>query len=124
MDIQRGGKHLCDEESTLIISIVTANNKELIINCLTSIYETTRDVRFEIWVVINATSDDSEEAIKKNFPDVRLIVNHEKLGFTHNHNMVMRRAKGTYILVLNDDTRILAGALDKMVHFMDESPQV
>jgi len=106
----------------LTISIVTANNKQLILGCLRSIYETTRKLDFEIYVVINDSSDDSENAIRAAYPDVNLIVNNKKLGFTHNHNMVMREAKGKYILVLNDDTIILDGALEKMVDFMDGSP--
>jgi len=107
----------------LTISIVTANNKELILGCLSSIYETTCYLDFEIYVVINNSSDNSEKAIREAYPGVNLIVNNNKLGFTHNHNMVMRKAKGKYILVLNDDTIILDGALEKMVKFMDGSPQ-
>jgi len=108
----------------LTISIVTANNRLLIVDCLKSIYETTHGLRFEVYVVINDSLDDSEEAIKENFPEVTLIINREKLGFTRNHNMVMRRSEGKYILVLNDDTVILEGALNKMVDFMEASPQV
>jgi GT2 family glycosyltransferase len=108
----------------LTISIVTANNKQLILDCLRSIYDTTHGLEFEIYVVINNSSDDSEAVIKKNFPEVKLIVNREKLGFTHNHNMVMRRGGGKYFLVLNDDTIILDGAPKKMVDFMDASPDV
>jgi GT2 family glycosyltransferase len=74
-------------------------------------------------VVINDSSDDSEKVIRDTYPDVHLIVNEKKLGFTHNHNMVMREAKGKYILVLNDDTIILDNALEKMVDFMEGSPE-
>ena len=108
----------------LTISVVTANNKQLILDCLSSIYETTKGLEFEIYVVANNSSDDSEEAIRENFPEVKLIINRKKLGFTYNHNMVMRRAEGKYILVLNDDTLILNGALRKMVDFMEASPDV
>jgi hypothetical protein len=112
------------ETLPLTVSIVTANNKQLILDCLRSIYETTRDLVFEIYVVINDSSDDSEEAIKASFPEVKLIVNRETLGFTRNHNTVMRRGAGKYFLVLNDDTIILDGALKKMVDYMEVSPRV
>jgi GT2 family glycosyltransferase len=108
----------------LTISIATANNKKLILDCLRSIYETTNDLEFETYVVVNASSDESEAAIREKFPDVQLISNPKQLGFTHNHNMVMRRAQGKYVLVLNDDTLILDNALEKMVNFMDTSPDV
>lgn len=119
-----GGHRVAEKVTTLTISVVTANNKQLILDCLRSIYETTHGLRFEVYVVINDSSDDSEEAIKESFPEVTLITNSEKMGFTHNHNMVMRRSEGKYILVLNDDTVILDGALSKMVDFMEASPQV
>ena len=108
----------------LTVSLVTANNKNLILDCLRSVYEASKGLEVEVYVVINATSDDSEEAIKRDFSQVKLIVNREKLGFTHNHNMVMRRGKGKYVLVLNDDTVMLDGALRKMVNFMESSPDV
>lgn len=108
----------------LTISIVTANNKKIILDCLRSIYATAKSLKFEIYVVINSSSDDSEAAIKKNFPKVKLITNQKKLGFTHNHNTVIKKAKGKYILVLNDDTIILDGALEKMVEYMEAFPSV
>jgi len=73
---------------------------------------------------INASCDDSVQAIRENFPDVKLIINQKKLALTKNHNMVIRKDKGKYVLVLNDDTIILDGALKKMANFMDESPDV
>jgi GT2 family glycosyltransferase len=108
----------------LTISIVTANNKKLIIDCLSSIYEKTIDLEFEVYVVINNSHDDSVEAIREKFPQVKLIKNKRMLGFTHNHNTVMRRGKGKYFLVLNDDTIILDGALKKMIDFMEISPDI
>jgi GT2 family glycosyltransferase len=108
----------------ITISIVTANQEELILGCLRSIYEHTKGLTFETYVVINASSDHSQEAIREQFPDVELIVNKEKLAFTHNHNMVMRRGKGRYFLILNDDTIILDNALKRMTDFMDASEKV
>jgi GT2 family glycosyltransferase len=108
----------------LTISIITANNEKLILDCLRSIYENIEDIPTEVYVVVNNSSDDSEDVIRTNFPDVRIISNDRKLGFTFNHNMVMKRSKGEYVLVLNDDTIILVGALKKMVDYMDSSPDV
>jgi GT2 family glycosyltransferase len=108
----------------LTVSVVTGNNKKFILECLKSIYETTKNLSFEVYVVINGPSDDSEAPLKESFPDVNLIINQKKMGFTYNHNRVIEKAKGKYILVLNDDTLILNGALKKMVDFMETSPDV
>jgi GT2 family glycosyltransferase len=59
--------------------------------------------------------------LERIFPGVKLIISQEKLGFTHNPNMVMRRGKDKYLLVLNDDTIILGGTLKTMVDFMEIS---
>lgn len=93
----------------------------MVLDCLKSIYETTKELTFEIFVVINhhPTSDDIEAAIRNNFPDVELIINREEKGFSYNHNMVIKNCKGKYILILNDDTLIMDGALDKMVNYME-----
>lgn len=108
----------------LTVSLVTADNKKLILDCLESVYGTSTGLQIEVYVVINDSSDDSEEAIREAFPEVKLIVNRDKLGFTHNHNAVMRRSKGKYVLVLNDDTVMLDGAIKKMVDYMEISPDV
>jgi GT2 family glycosyltransferase len=107
----------------LTVSIVTADNRELILDCLRSIYASAEGLTMEVYVVINASRDDSEQALRERYPDVKLIVNETKLGFTHNHNMVMRRAQGRCILVLNDDTVILDGAMKGMVEVMDSMPR-
>lgn len=93
-------------------------------DCLRSIYDTTKGIDIEVYTVINASLDDSAAAIQQHFPQVNLVINEEKMGFTYNHNMIMKKARGEYILVLNDDTIILDGALRKMVDFMDASPRV
>ena len=108
----------------LTISIITENNKKLILDCLGSIYETTEHLKFEIYVVVNPSSDGSEAAIKEEFPEVKLIINQKKMGFTHNHNMVIKRSASRHILILNDDTVALDEAIDKMVNFMDAHPQI
>ena len=109
--------------ATLTISIVTSNNRKLICDCLESIYATMDGLGCEIFVVINASQDDTEAVIRERFPAVLLIINLERRGFTHNHNLIMRRGSGKYVLVLNDDTLMRAGALRKMVDFMEASPR-
>ncbi len=109
----------------LSISIVTID-RALVLDCLKSIYETVKSVTFEIHVVVNhlPAANDIESAIRADFPMVKLIINREETGFTHNHNKVIRECSGRYILILNDDTVMLGGALDRMVRYMDDHPQV
>ena len=73
-------------------------------------------------MVDNGSSDGSPNMVKKAFPQVKLIKNKENLGFAKANNQVIRLSNGRYILLLNSDTIVLNGALDKMVEFMNDHP--
>jgi GT2 family glycosyltransferase len=107
----------------LTISIINTNNREMVMDCLGSVYGNTLRSRMEVFVVDNACSDGSAEAIIADFPQVKLIRNDQKLGFSTNNNMVFQQAKGRYLLMLNDDTLVQPGALDNMVEFMNAHPE-
>lgn len=86
------------------IIIVNYNTKELLTNCLHSIYENTKDIEFEIIVSDNGSTDGSIEMIYKQFPNVIVIENGENLGFGKANNNAIKIAKGKYIFFLNSDT--------------------
>jgi GT2 family glycosyltransferase len=113
-----------ENRSTLAIVIISFNVRKLLQECLESIYRQTRRTRFEIWVIDNHSRDDSVPMLKESFPDVHLIENRENVGFTRANNQAIARCRSDLILLLNPDTIILDGALDKMVQFMDEHPEV
>jgi GT2 family glycosyltransferase len=113
-----------DNQSSLAIIIISFNVRKLLQECLESIYRETRRTRCEIWVIDNNSRDDSVAMLKQSFPDVRLIENKENLGFTRANNQAIARCRSDLVLLLNPDTLIQDGALDKMVQFMDEHPEV
>jgi GT2 family glycosyltransferase len=110
--------------SALSIIIISFNVEKLLKECLESIYKETKNAPLDIWVIDNASGDRSVPMLKENFPQVRLIENAENLGFTRANNQAIRQCRSDYVLLLNPDTVILDGALDKMVRFMDENPEV
>ena len=63
------------------IIIVNYNTKELIKNCINSIYKYTQDIQYEIIVSDNGSTDGSIEMLKSEFPNVILIENNANLGF-------------------------------------------
>lgn len=109
----------------LSISIVTVD-KGFILRCLQSIYQATKTVRFEIYVVINlpAIAEEVEQAIRDRFREVHVIANEQEEGFSRSHNRAIGRCRGRYVLVLNDDTIIGDGAFDKMLEYMDQHPDI
>jgi hypothetical protein len=104
------------------IIIVNWNTREVVQGCLTSIYEQTRDIDYEVIVVDNASTDGSAEMVKKNFPRVILIENSENRGFAAANNQGIAIAKGRYMLLLNSDTVVLDNAIAKIVSFADDNP--
>lgn len=88
--------------------------------CLESVFEQTR-VSFELFVVDNASSDGSAQMVAQQFPEVHLIANDTNNGFAAANNQAIPLAQGTYVLLLNPDTRVLDHALDKMVNYLEES---
>ncbi|MFQ3675845.1 MAG: glycosyltransferase family 2 protein [Endomicrobiia bacterium] len=107
----------------LSITIVNYNTKDLLSQCIKSIYHNTKEISYEIIVVDNASSDGSVEMLKKEFPEVIVIANNKNLFFTRAHNQALRIANGRYLMILNSDTVILERAFDKMIKFMDEHPE-
>lgn len=105
------------------IIIVNYNTKELLKNCINSIYTHTKDIEFEIIVSDNGSIDGSIEMIKKEFPDVILIENNANLGFGTANNKGLKIAKGKYIFYLNSDTVLLNNAVKIFFEYWENSPE-
>ena len=93
------------------IIIVNYNTCEITKNCLTSIYEKTKEINFEIIVSDNGSKDGSIEMIRTGFPEVSLIENNANLGFGTANNRALAAAKGKYVFYLNSDTILLNNAV-------------
>lgn len=109
----------------LTISIISADNSALLMPCLLSLFENTHTLRLEVFVVDNASANEPlADLVQAAFPQVAVIRNTQRLGFSTNNNLALQRGTGRYLMLLNDDTLILDGALDRMIAFMDEHPAV
>jgi len=106
----------------LSIIIVNTNNRKILEECLGSIHKNTHKISFEIILTDNASTDGSQDMVRMKFPRVNLIQNTENAGFIRASNQGLRIYRGRYAILLNDDTVVKDGALDKMVKFMDEHP--
>jgi hypothetical protein len=115
---------------SLSIVIVNWNVRDLLRHCLTSILslgpanDPTSPLPFEIIVVDNASTDGSLEMLHADFSQITLIANRENRGFPAANNQGIAAAHGRYVLLLNPDTRVLEGALTKLVDFIEAHPDV
>lgn len=97
----------------------------LLRQCLESVYQACLMVSSgtEIFLVDNASGKGLESWALKEFPATTLVQFAEPVGFCTGNNAAFRRARGRYVLQLNDDTKVFPDALAEMVRFMDAHPE-
>lgn len=101
------------------IVIVNWNTKDLLRDCLKSVYQTVKDVKFEVIVVDNASNDGSVAMVTEEFTDVVIIENSENRGFGAANNQAFAVMKGRYALLLNTDAVLTENAVHELFTFME-----
>ena len=91
-------------------------------DCLNSIYETVKDIDVEIYVVDNNSTDGSQAAVKKGFPDVKLIENETNTGFGYANNQALRIMQGRFAVLLNSDAVLKENSVKRLLAFMTTTP--
>ncbi len=115
--------------------IVSYNVQELLIECLQSIAENPASIpaqssprraakQVEVIVVDSASTDGTAEAIRNQFPWVRLIEPGQNVGFSKGNNIGIEAASGDHILLLNPDTLIVDSAVALLSDYLDSHPAV
>ncbi len=109
----------------LSVVIISYNTKDLLFDCLKSIYRAQQPSKgLEVIVIDNNSQDNSVEMVKKDFPKVNLIANKDNKGFAAANNQGVQIATGKYLLFLNSDTKISSQALVKPLKYLQKNPQV
>jgi GT2 family glycosyltransferase len=114
-----------DDATALELSVIVVSygTRAMTLACLDSLLQETRETPFEVLVVDNASPDGSAEAIAARFPQFRVMAQTENLGFAAANNLAALKARGHYLLLLNPDTVVLDGAIDKLIGFAKRRPQ-
>jgi GT2 family glycosyltransferase len=118
-----GGRQSDLQDIDLSIVIVNWNTKDLLLQCIQTIKQTTLERSVEIIVVDNASVDGSAEAIR-GLPKVTVLCNEKNLGFAAANNRGIRVSNGKYVCLVNSDVEVLELCLDRMCMYMDEHPEV
>ena len=105
------------------IIVVSYRTRAMTLECLRSVVRETKRASYELLVVDNASGDGSAEAIAAEFPEARLTALDKNVGFAAGNNIAAKEAKGSYLLLLNPDTIVLDGAIDRLVDFAQRRPQ-
>ncbi len=107
----------------LSVVILCWNDLNVISDCIQSIIAGTHSTEYEIIVSDNGSSDGSSEFIRKNFPPCRVVENGKNLRFALGNNVGIKASCGEYVLILNPDTIIHDGSLDRLIQFADRHPE-
>lgn len=102
--------------------IVNWNTRQLLIDCISSIYTTVTGISYHIHVVDNGSGDGSVKAVHDQFPMVLVIENQENRGFAAAVNQALEKniTNYTYSVLLNTDTLLQKGAIQAMYSFMEQ----
>ena len=106
----------------LSVIIVNWNTRDLLAQCIESVYRTVMGISFEIIVVDNASADGSADRVRERFPQVQLLQNDENVGFARANNQAAVASKGRYLLLLNSDALLQAGAVQALLDLAKAQP--
>jgi len=108
----------------LDVVIVSYRCEGLLRDCLTSLRDYPAGLPTNVIVVDNASGDGTPEMVRREFTDVQLIEQPRNTGFSVANNIGIAAGDAPFVLVLNPDTRITAGALDAMLAVLADRPEV
>lgn len=108
---------------SVTLCIVNHYSADFLLNCLRSLYDNPPSAEFYVSVVENARKEDAA-LVRENFPQVTVHVNNTPLGFSQNCNQVLNGLKTDYAFILNPDTKLTPGAVDKLIDFMEQNKKV
>jgi GT2 family glycosyltransferase len=106
----------------LTVHFIVHGDYEHIDGALQSLYATTH-TPCHIIITINTGDDPKIETIRRDYPDIEIVVNDQPKGFAENHNAVMRRGETPFVALLNDDLTLQEGALDTLVGYLKDHPR-
>ena len=106
----------------IAVVVVHHNLADELIGCLESVRRHAPAGWCEYWVVDNASTDDSLARLRREFPEAHLIANPKNLGFAAANNQALERAGGEFALLINNDARLTAGALEELVRALESDP--
>jgi GT2 family glycosyltransferase len=118
-------------KKTVEIVIPNYNTAELLCRCLDSLRGQQGNLELHVYVVDNASSDNSVERVRQDYPEVHLITSEHNGGFAYAANLALNRILSSqqgkeqcyFVLLLNPDTELPPEALDSLVAFLDDHPE-
>jgi GT2 family glycosyltransferase len=119
--VDDGGEAAVGPALTIIITCY--NTRDVVRDCLNSIYQHPPHVAYEIILVDDASTDGTSEMVRATFPEVRMLRNETNQNYSYSNNRALDHARGQFVLLLNNDTIVPPLALDCMTAFLRNRPE-
>jgi N-acetylglucosaminyl-diphospho-decaprenol L-rhamnosyltransferase len=110
------------ENPDITVLVVNYNTVHLLDRMLEALRVASADLRLQIIIVDNASSDGSVKFLQEKFPDVEIVESPRNVGFGRANNLAVSRIRGRYVLLLNTDAFVSVDTLLKSVDFMEQHP--
>ncbi len=102
--------------------VVSYNTREMTLECLRALRADLTGTPSEMLVVDNASADGSAEAVKREFPEVRVIQSGRNAGFGAANNLAMAQARGELFLLVNSDAFLRSGCTKALMDCLERHP--
>ena len=107
------------------VIVVNFDGKELLQDCFLSLQQMSYPrEKTELILVDNGSSDGSVELMQEHFPEAKLLINEENLGFAVPNNQAAESASGELLFFLNNDMRVAPDCLSRLVELMASDPGI
>jgi GT2 family glycosyltransferase len=105
------------------VIILNYNGKRFLDKCLSSILVQSYP-NYEVLLVDNNSTDDSVDFVKKNFPKILVVKNHDNVGFAEGTNIGFKNSKGDYLIALNTDTKVKENFISELVDAAESDSKI
>jgi GT2 family glycosyltransferase len=103
------------------VCIANYNGIHIVGPCIESVINQKTDYPIEILVHDDASTDESVDYIKRNYPQVTLLLSEHNIGYCLSNNKLARHAKGKYFLFLNNDATLFTDAIQTLAEFSERT---
>lgn len=119
------GVHAREAKARPVLTIIITcyNTRDIVRDCLNSIYEHPPSEPYETILVDDASTDGTSEMARATFPETRLLRNETNQNYSYSNNRALDVARGQFVLLLNNDTLVPPLALDLMIAFLRDHPE-
>ncbi|MDO9393295.1 MAG: glycosyltransferase family 2 protein [Methylotenera sp.] len=105
------------------VIIVSFNTIEMTKKALDCLFVSVGNFKMEVFVIDNASRDQSAEVLRRDYPDITLIENKQNVGFGRANNQAVPLIHSKYVLLLNTDAFVKPDTIIKTMQYMDAHPK-